>query len=111
MKGHVKINITGEEVKLRLTAGVYEDFQEYCSKNDISDKESQEIQHQRIFFSLMELYGTDDAWKDPDILEKAKENSLKYKMLGFDQIQELMSLVDQISDEEGNPIAAGKENE
>lgn len=103
MKGTKKIQLGSESVTLRLTTGVHEDFQEYKEQEDLSDEDMNKFKHQRIMFALMELYATDDGWKDPDILEKAKDNSFKFKNLGFDQIDEINALTDEIAGEVGEP--------
>lgn len=105
MKGHVKITIAGEEVTLRFATGVYEDYQEYCDANGVSAADARQFKHLRVMFALMEFYGTEDKWKDPDIVQKAVKDSFKYKNMGFDEMEAVMALMDEI---EGNEKAVGE---
>lgn len=108
MKGTKKIEVGDETVTLRMTAGVHEDWQTYLDENDLSQEDAQHFKHQRIMFALMELYATKDEWKDPNILEKAKERSFKFKNMGLDQINVLNELAEDAAGEVGNLKEAPK---
>lgn len=108
MKGTKKIELGDETVTLRMTAGVHEDWQQYMDDNDLSEEDAQQFKHQRIMFALMELYATKEEWKDPDILEKAKDRSFKFKNMGLDQIGTLTEMAEDAAGEVGNPKQAPK---
>ena len=102
MKGTKKIEISGEQITLRFTTGVIEDIQEYQEQNDLSEQDLDKMKHMRVMFALMELYATEDEWKDPDILDKAKEASFKFKNVDASQLGELMSIVNEVTEQVGN---------
>jgi hypothetical protein len=105
MKGTKQIEINGEKVTLRFTTGVVEDLKEYADQNGLDEQELEKIKHQRIMLALMELYGTEDEWMSADILDKAKERSVKYKSMDF---QQMMDVVDSITSEVGDIPKAEK---
>jgi len=96
MKGQTTINVNGEEVDLKFTLGISEDMQEYAEENDVDPDTDPKAQ--RVMFALMELYATEEEWQDPNILDKAEEEALKYKALGLDQISTLTDMIEEATE-------------
>ena len=97
MKGIKKISLNGEDVELRFTLGVLEDFQEYCEGLEIDvDEALQKMKHMRHFLSLMSEYAG------------AKVDAEKFKFLDFDQMQDAISLIQSATGDLGKAKAEAK---
>lgn len=110
MKGTKTIELGEDKVTLRMTTGVHEDWQQYLEDNGLSEEDAQQFKHQRIMFALMELYATEDEWKDPNILEKAKDRAFKFKNMGLDQVNVLNELAEDAQGAVGNLKKAPKKS-
>ena len=106
MKGTKQIEFDGEKITYRFTSGVLEDLQEYADENDIAPEELEnKIKHQRVMLSLMEIYGSDgEEWKDPDIVNKAIEKSLKYKNMDFQTMLNILESVGAQAEEASGKV-------
>lgn len=95
MKGVKSIELNGQKINLRFTAGVLEDFQEYAEREGLEGMELEKIKHQRVLLALMEKYAGDD-WKEPDVLESAIEDSVKYKNMEIGELMKAVSVVGEL---------------
>jgi hypothetical protein len=106
MKGISKVELNGEEIKLKFTLGISEDLQEYADKHNIEDPDN-DPKAQRVMFALMEMYANDE-WDCDDIVDKAVKKSRKFKALGVDQIKNILALVDEATEGLGKGKAGKK---
>lgn len=84
MKGQKKIKLNGNDVKLRFTVGVFEDFQDYVESLPTEltvDDALQKMKHLRYFLHLMTVAAGETV--DPE----------KFRDLEFDQMEEALKLM------------------
>lgn len=84
MKGITKITLKGKQVKLSMTLGALEDYQDTVGADDI-DKSLESMKNLRVLLSFMSEYAGNKV--EPD----------EFKYLEFDQLEAAMKSIGTVS--------------